>query len=127
VNYTFFNATEHAIRIRIDESSECEPMDTDIVITPSGTVTRVSYPESGSGVEGFKLFEFPGTLTDLPDRNTTAVVIMSMPSAQTLAVTHPGWFTNGGMACSPGDAIRYPKGHKLQGLVFAVRNFFIWR
>lgn len=118
------NLTPHAIRIRIDESNEAIPLDTDIVLAPTTPVARLDVSSVvTTEVNGIPVKKSAfGNLTGLPEpTNEDIVYIVSLPVAQYAAqlgrldVVSPN--------TAPKQDIRYPADHKLAGLTFAVRSF----
>lgn len=114
------NLTPHALRLRTDESNVAEPLESDVVLQPSGPAARVDQRSVIiDDVNGFpiKRAEF-GEIENLPPPESGVAYIVSMLVAQRAQrddVMSPN--------TAPGQDVRYPQGHKLAGLTFAVRGF----
>jgi hypothetical protein len=117
------NLTPHALRIRVEESGEAIALESDIVIDPTAPAARV---RQESVVVGHindipvKMSKF-SDVKNLPEPQDGVVYIVSMLVSQRAHredVVGPN--------TSPKEDIRYPEGHKLAGLTFAVRGFQIF-
>lgn len=71
----FINLTPHAIRLRVDDSNEAIPLDTDIVIEPAPVTARVQtvqclevdHFDNADEVEGFPVYTTKyGAIEGLP-------------------------------------------------------------
>lgn len=117
------NLTPHVIRVRIDESNEAAPLESDIVIAPTTPAVRLETKSVVVGeVNGIPIKSTVfGDIQNLPDPEDGVVYVVSLPVAQRAAqlgrtdVVSPN--------TAPKQDIRYPDGHKLKGLTFAVRGF----
>lgn len=116
----FVNLTPHALRLRSDVFNEAIPLESDIVLMPEPSAARVDQVSVTTGYVN----DFPINRTvfreiyNLPNPEEGVVYIVSMLVAQQAKrddVVSPN--------TAPGQDIRYPEGHKLKGLTFAVRGF----
>ena len=117
------NLTPHAIRVRVEENPVAEPLESDVVIQPETAPARLDQ----SSIVAAEINGIPvkktvfGEIYNLPDPDGESFYVVSMPVAQRAAqigrtdVMSPN--------TAPKQDIRYPEGHKLAGLVFAVRGF----
>lgn len=117
------NYTPHAIRLRVEASNEAIPLASDVVYEPAGPAVRL---ETKSVIVGY-VDDYPikktvlGAITGLPEPEDGVVYIVSLPVAQRAAAL--GRTDVFSPNTAPGEDIRYPQGHKLKGLTFAVRGF----
>ena len=117
------NLTPHAIRIRLDESNEAVPLESDIVIEPTLPAARVrmeSVVVSHINDIPVKMSKF-SEVENLPEPQDDIVYVVSMVVAQRANRSDVV-----GANTAPKEDIRYSEGHKLAGLTFAVRGFQVF-
>lgn len=113
------NLTPHVIRIRVNESNELVPLDSDIVIEPEEKPARLdAYEREVEPIDGIPvMLSVLGEIYDLPEPVEGVVYIVSFPVAQRLAGSRPD--VVGPHTGPKGGAIRSPG----MAAPFAVRKF----
>lgn len=118
------NLTPHALRIRIEESNEAIPLDSDIVIAPTLPSARVRTSlETVEYINGIPVKRNAfAEIENLPEQQEGAIVYIT----STLVAQRAGRADVVSPNTAPKEDIRYPAEHKLAGLTFAVRGFQVF-